>query len=84
MLPENPAAFKDCIVGLMFIVQVPEPELPSKIATSLVDGTVAFLAPPLVADQLVVLFQFPVPPDTQYRFAIGYSCGARMMAIQLS
>ena len=33
-------------------------------------GKEAPAAPPSVADQFVVLFQFPVPPDTKYLSAI--------------
>ena len=37
------------------------PELISKMAISEAPGTVAPVAPPLVADHLVVVFQFPDP-----------------------
>lgn len=53
------------MVGLMLSVAVPEPEEALNVAVSAEPGTDAPEAPPVVADQLVVLFQFPVPPVTQ-------------------
>jgi len=49
----------------MLSVTVPEPEFASNVAVSAEPGTDAPEAPPVVADQLVVLFQLPVPPVTQ-------------------
>ena len=56
--------------GLMLSVTVPEPEDASSAAVSAEPGTDAPEAPPEVADQLVVLFQLPVPPVTQNRAAM--------------
>jgi hypothetical protein len=54
-------------------VTVPPPEEPSKVTVSLLPGTEAPLAPPLVADQCVVSAAFHVPvPPTQKREAIVY------------
>ena len=72
------------MVTLLSTVAVPAPDEALNVAVSAEPGTDAPDAPPVVADQLVVLLQFPVPPATQKRAAICYSCGARMMAIQLS
>jgi hypothetical protein len=46
------------------VVQIPEPELASKITASVANGGPKPLAPPEVFDQLVVLAlsQVPVPP----------------------
>lgn len=54
----------------MSSVAVPEPDEASYVAVSAVLGTDAPEAPPVVADQLVVLFQLPVPPVTQNRAAM--------------
>ena len=56
--------------GLMSSVTVPEPELASNAAVSAEPGTEKPEAPPEVSDQLVVLFQLPVPPVTQNRAAM--------------
>ena len=58
------------MVTLLSTVAVPAPELALKAAVSALPGTDAPLAPPELADQLVVLLQFPVPPETQKRAAI--------------
>jgi len=49
---------------------VPEPEEALKVAVSAEPGTDAPEAPPVVADQLEVSFQLPVPPVTQNRAAM--------------
>jgi hypothetical protein len=54
----------------MSSVTAPEPEEALNVAVSAEPGTDAPDAPPLVADQLVVLFQFPSPPVTQNRAAM--------------
>jgi hypothetical protein len=50
-------------------VTVGEPDVALNIAKSALPGTDAPDTPPEVNDQLVVLVQTPVPPDTQYRVA---------------
>lgn len=54
----------------MSSVTVPAPELASSAAVSAEPGTEAPDAPPVVADQLEVSFQLPVPPVTQNRAAM--------------
>jgi len=54
----------------MSSVAVPAPDEASNNAASVEIGTLAPDAPPEVVDQLVVLFQSPVPPVTQYLLAI--------------
>ena len=54
----------------MSSVTVPAPEFAFSVAVSAEPGTDAPEAPPEVADQLVVLFQLPVPPVTQNRAAM--------------
>ena len=46
----------------------------SKYTSSPATGNDTPLAPPAVADQLVVEFQFPVPPDTKCLAAIRLVC----------
>jgi hypothetical protein len=69
-VPVNPVIVKVWIITLESTVAVPAPEFASNKAASEVLGTDAPLAPPEVADQLVVLLQSPVPPVTQNLFAI--------------
>jgi hypothetical protein len=69
-VPVNPVIVNVWIVGLMSNVAITAPELASNVAVSADPGTDAPDAPPVVADQLVVLLQFPVPPATQKRAAI--------------
>jgi hypothetical protein len=69
-VPVKPVQVRVWISGLISSVTVPEPELAFSVAVSAVLGTDAPEAPPEDVDQLVVLFQSPVPPVTQNRFAI--------------
>jgi hypothetical protein len=61
----------DWMVGLIFRVTVPAPDAASNRAPSAVPGTDAPETPPEAVAQLVVLFQFPLPPVTQKRFAMA-------------
>ncbi len=65
-VPVNPVQSKSPHEDVALIVTVPAPDDAVRNTFSPI-GTDAPDAPPLVVDQLVVLFQFPVPPDTQYR-----------------
>src|SRR5512135_3481530 len=53
------------MLTLCEMVKAAEPELALMMALSAAPGTLAPLPPPSVADQLLVLFQEPVPPGTQ-------------------
>ena len=68
---ELPVVVSDLAVNAPVSVTVPDPEEPSKNTSSTMVGTLAPLAPPVVALQLVVddVFQVPAPP-TQYLLAI--------------
>jgi hypothetical protein len=69
-VPVKPVIVKPLSVTLESTVAVPEPEEELNIATSADPATAAPLDPPEVSDQLVVLDQFPLPPATQYLFAM--------------
>lgn len=69
-VPVNPVMVSVWIVTLLSTVAVPAPDDALKVAVSAEPGTDAPDAPPVVADQLVVLLQFPVPPATQKRAAM--------------
>ena len=58
------------MVTLLSTVAVPDPEEALNVTVSPEPGTDAPEPPPDVADQLVVLLQFPLPPATQNRFAM--------------
>jgi hypothetical protein len=67
---DEPVVVSDFAASAPVSVTVPEPEAASKNTSSALVGAEAPLAPPLVADQLVVVVvHVPVPP-TQYLFAI--------------
>jgi hypothetical protein len=69
-VPVKPVQVKVWMSGLMSSVTEPAPEEASNITSSIVLGTGAPETPPESKDQLVVLFQLPVPPVTQYLFAM--------------
>ena len=69
-VPVKPVIVRVWISGLISSVTVPEPEDASNVAVSLEPGTDAPERLPESKDQLVVLFQSPVPPVTQNRAAI--------------
>jgi hypothetical protein len=71
-VPANPVQLSPTTVTVAARTETPVPELASKYTKSPVKlvGAEAPRGPPDVADQLLVLDQFPVPPETQYRFAI--------------
>ena len=69
-VPVKPVIVSVWMVTLLSTVAVPAPDDALKVAVSAEPGTDAPDAPPVVADQLVVLLQFPVPPATQKRAAM--------------